>query len=142
MCRRDRDTGLGISGHPGVAPLSHQLFGWFHYRFNYENAREAFPNPERLIDSCIDMYQNGGLSDTFGKSVGFMEIDWVFAMNRAARQTAYRFDEIKMLLFDFAQKYIPWLDSLDEKKDEGLNDPVSYTHLDVYKRQPPVRWVY
>ena len=118
----DRDTGLGVTGHPGAAPLSHQLFGWFHYLFNYENARESFPNPERLIDSCIDMYQNGGLPDTFGKSVGFMEIDWVFAMNRASRQTAYRFDEIKMLLWDFAQKYIPWLDSLDEKKDEGLND--------------------
>ena len=43
-------------------------------------------------------------------------------MNRASRQTAYRFDEIKMLLLDFTQKYIPWLDSLDEKKDEGLND--------------------
>ena len=54
--------------------------------------------------------------------VGFMEIDWVFCMNRASRQTAHRFDEVKALLWDFAQRFIPYLDSLDEKTDDGLND--------------------
>jgi len=118
----DPGTGLGIAGRPGNAPLSHQLYGWFHYMFNYNAAGFPIPNPERLIDSCISMYTENKLAANFGKEVGFMEIDWVFAMNRASRQTEYRFREIKSLLWDFAEKFIPWLDSLDPETDEGMND--------------------
>ena len=51
-----------------------------------------------------------------------MEIDWIFAMNRAGRQTPYRFHEVKALLKDCAEKFLPYLDSLDEETDDGLND--------------------
>ncbi|MDD3337207.1 MAG: hypothetical protein PHI98_17125 [Eubacteriales bacterium] len=115
-------TGLGVMEHPGKAPLAHQLYGWFHYFFNHEYARQPIPYPDRLIDSCIDLYQTGSLGELFGKSVGFMEIDWVFAMNRASRQTAHRFDEVKALLWDFAQSYVAYLDGLDPETSEGLND--------------------
>jgi hypothetical protein len=80
------------------------------------------PYPEKLIDSCIDLYQNGGLTEKFCREVGFMEIDWIFAMNRASRQTPHRFCEVKALLKDCAEKFLPYLDGLDEKTDDGLND--------------------
>ena len=118
----DPETGLGLAGRHGEAPLAHQLYGWFHYFFNHEFAHQPIPYPEKLIDSCIDMYKNDQLSPVFGKEVGFMEIDWIFAMNRASRQTAHRFDEVKALLLDHAEKFIAWLDSLDPETDEGLND--------------------
>lgn len=118
----DPETGLGVAGHPGKAPLCHQLYGWFHYLFNHEYAHMPIPNPERLIDSCIRLYREGGLTERFGQEVGFMEIDWVFAVNRASRQTAYRFEETKEVLWDFAQKYIPWLEARDDASDEEMND--------------------
>lgn len=118
----DPQTGLGVTGYPGKAPLCHQLFGWFHYLFNYEYDKKLMPNGERVIDSCIRMYQEGGLSERFGKAVGFMEIDWIYTINRASRKTPWRFGEVRELLQDFARKYIPCLDALDEKTDEGMND--------------------
>jgi len=118
----DPVTGLGLSGRRGDAPLCHQLYGWFHYFFNHEHAHMPIPYPERIIDSCIDMYRNGGLTEKFCHEVGFMEIDWIFAMNRASRQTPHRFHEVKELLKDCAETFIPYLDSLDEETDDGLND--------------------
>ena len=118
----DDVTGLGLKDRRGDAPLCHQLYGWFHYFFNHEHAHQPIPYPERLINSCIDLYQKGGLTEKFCREVGFMEIDWIFAMNRASRQTAHRFDEVKALLQDCAEKFLAYLDSLDEETDEGLND--------------------
>ena len=51
-----------------------------------------------------------------------MEIDWVFAMNRASRQTPHRFAEVKDLLWDMAQEFLPWLMSLDESSHDMFND--------------------
>lgn len=118
----DPNTGLGLAGRHGQAPLCHQLYGWFHYLFNHEYAHQAFPYPERLIDTCIDLYKNRQLTDVFAREIGFMEIDWVFAINRASRQTAHRFDEVKSLLADFANDFIPWMDSLDPATNDAMND--------------------
>ncbi len=119
----DPETGLGLKGrNRGPAPLAHQLFGWFHYLFNHEYARQPIPFPNRLIDTCIDLYRNRQLGAHWAREIGFMEIDWIFAMNRAARQTAHRFGEVRELLWDCAQNLIPWLETLDPETDEGLND--------------------
>jgi len=118
------DPALGMScrGRTDQDSPEHHLYGWFHYLFNHEYARQPIPYADKLIDSCIDMYVNKTIYKGFGRTVGFREIDWVFCMNRASRQTAHRFDEVKSLLLDFAQSYIPWLDSLDAEMDDGLND--------------------
>lgn len=118
----DPETGLGLQGRQGDALLAHQLYGWFHYFFNHEYARQPIPYPEALIDSCIALYRKHQLTSTFGREIGFMEIDWVFAMNRAARQTAHRFGEVKALLSQFAADFVPWLDTLNPETDEGMND--------------------
>jgi len=122
----DPVTALGLKDRRGAAPLCHQLFGWFHYLFNHEYAHQAFPYPEQLIDTCIDLYKRKALHSDYGtfmgRDVGFMEIDWVFVLNRATRQTAHRFDEAKELLWDFAQDYLPWLMSLDETTHDRFND--------------------
>lgn len=118
----DPETGLGIAVENATAPLCHQLFGWFHYFFNHEFAHMPIPNPEKVIDSCIKMYKEGGLPENFGKEVGFMEIDWIYAMNRASRQTPHRFAEVKALLLEMGMNYVEYLKSLDEMTDDGLND--------------------
>ena len=118
----DPVTGISYAGKHGVKPLNHHLNGWFHYLFNHNYAHRAFPNPEKLIDSCLDMYAKNELGETFGKTCNFAEIDWVFALNRAACQTGYRYGESKAALRDFAGKYFEYLDSVDGDRDESFND--------------------
>lgn len=118
----DPVTGMGLKGRHGSAPLAWQLYGWFHYFFNHEHAHQPIPYPEKLIDTCIDLYKNKQLHPRFSREVGFMEIDWIFAMNRASRQTPHRYEEVKALLWEMAQDFLPWLTSLDETTDDAFND--------------------
>ncbi len=118
----DPITGLGLKDRRGDAPLSWQLFGWFHYFFNHEFVHQPIPYPERIIDSCISMYQNHQLGEAFGREANFREIDWVYTMNRASRQTTHRFDEVKTLLADFAGGFLRWLDEQDADTHDELND--------------------
>lgn len=117
----DPEAGMSYAGRLGKAPLNHHLNGWFHYLFNHNYARMPFPYPEKLIDSCLDMYAGSALGEMFGRQCNFAEIDWVFAVNRAMRQTPHRFHECRGALRDFAKKYVANLEALDEK-DETLND--------------------
>ena len=109
-----------IDGNP--APLNHHLNGWFHYMFNMEYAKKPLKYPDKLVDTCIYMYDNGLLGGNFGKGPGFAEIDWVFALNRATRQTPHRFAEAKDRIRDFAYKHIANLEALDFNTHEGIND--------------------
>ena len=118
----DPSTALGLKDRRGDAPLYCQLNGWFHYLFNHEYARQPIPYPERVIDSCIDLYRKKQLSDNFNAEIGFKEIDWIFAMNRASRQTPHRFREVKNYLKDCADHFIPYMEGLDPDTDEGMND--------------------
>ena len=118
----DPATGLGLRSRRGTAPLAHQLYGWFHYFFNHEHAHEPIPYPDKIIDSCLDMYRTKTLSPVFSREVGFMEIDWVFALSRASRQTPHRFHEVKEALSDMAEDFLPWLTSLDETTHDMFND--------------------
>lgn len=121
--KTDERYGMSRRGSfDGKAPVCHHLYGWFHYMFNMEYAKKPLRYPEKLIDTCIDLYDNKNLGKTFGKYVGFAEIDWVYALNRATRQTPHRFAEAKDRLRKFANEFIPYLEGLDFKTDDGVND--------------------
>lgn len=112
-------TGAIATGKSGMC---FHLYGWFHYMFNMDYARKPLRYPDRFIDSCIRMYRENLLQSNFGAEIGFMEIDWVYALNRATHQSAHRFEEAKELLSDFAFRFIPYLESLDFEKHDGVND--------------------
>ena len=109
-------------GGLGKAPLYQHMAGSFHYLFNHEHAHRPLHYPERMIDSCLEMYSCGAIGDSFGRRVGFLEIDWVYCLTRASRQTPYRFREIREALREFAGAYIDYLYSLDSRTDDGMND--------------------
>lgn len=104
------------------APVCHHLYGWFHYMFNMEHAKIACRYPEQLIDTCLRLWNNRALTPRFCREVGFMEIDWVFAINRASRQTAHRRDEVVTALRAMAAEFFPYIESLDPEKDDDMND--------------------
>lgn len=120
----DPETGFWRAGcvKSGKAPVSHSLAGTFHYLFNHEYAKRPLRYPEKVIDSCIELYENNELQQTFGRQITFLEIDWVYCITRSMRQTPHRFEDCKRVLREFAQGYIGYLEALDEKTNEGFND--------------------
>ena len=118
----DPETGISYGGRLSGDSLAHHLYGWFHYMFNHEYARRPMPYPERMIDSCIDLYDRNALDPLFGRRCGFCEIDWVFCLNRATRQSPHRFHEAKDRLRDFAKTFTDYLAGVDEKTTDDFND--------------------
>lgn len=96
------------------------LAGTFHYLFNLEHARRPIPYPEQLVDTCLEIRRRGLFP--LGRQVSFAEIDWVYCLSRARRQSGYRFAECTAALEEFAAGYIPFLLALDPLEDDGLND--------------------
>ena len=119
----DESYGMSRRGTlSGAAPLAHHLNGWFHYMFNMEYAHKPLKYPEKLVDTCIELYDTGALDSSFGKSIDFREIDWVYALNRATRQTPHRHAEAKDRLRRFAKDFVDYLNTLDFETDDGVND--------------------
>ena len=98
------------------------MAGGFHYIFNHEYAKAPLRYPEKIIDSCIDMYYGGGLPKNFGRGINFIEVDLVYCLTRASRKTPHRHGEVVALLEEFAEKYIEYLSSLDYETHDGFND--------------------
>jgi hypothetical protein len=71
------------------------------------------------------MYDENAIRDSFGRSIGFLEVDWVYCMSRASRQTPHRFAEVKERLYKFAVDFVAYMNKLSEgeyKTDERFND--------------------
>ena len=100
------------------ALLFQYMAAGFHYIFNHEYAKQPMPYAERVIDSCIKLYKENGLPNTFGMFCGFIEVDWVYCLTRAIRQTKFRYDEAIECLEDFAVKFVGYM----TKDDYTVND--------------------
>ena len=105
-----------------VIPAYAHLNGWFLYMFIMQYAKKPLKYPAKLIDTCLHLYNEKKLHPTFAHFIGFSEIDWVFAINRASRQSAHRFDEVKEAITSFAHEFVEYLDTLDFETDDGVND--------------------
>lgn len=108
--------------HIGTAPIYQVMAAAFHYMFNHEHAHRPLRYPEKFIDTLLDMYNNNEIGSHFGEGVGFIDVDWVYCVNRATRQTAHRFDECKNVLAEFADTLITYLNNVDVKTHENFND--------------------
>ena len=108
----DPDTGFWKKGaQDGTAPLVHHMAGSFHYLFNHEYAHMPLRYPGKVIDSCIEIWDNNSWKD-FARQMGFVDIDWVFCMTRAHQQTSHRWDEVENCLEQAAVRMADmWLGS-------------------------------
>lgn len=97
------------------------LAGSFHYLFNHEYAKMPLRYPGKMLDSCIDIFQNKKWP-MLGKQINFAEVDWIYCLNRSRRQTPHRFEEATAELKKFADIYIPYLMSVNYETDEDFND--------------------
>ncbi len=119
----DPETGLLRRGCVDPSPAGGafpHLAGSFHYLFNFEHARRAWPHPEALIDTCLAIRANG--SFPLAKLVWFADVDWVYCLSRSLRRTSHRADEARAALLRFAEEYAHFALSLDPETDDGLDD--------------------
>jgi hypothetical protein len=118
----DIETGFFHHGEERTKmPASHMMAGGFHYFFNHEAERRPYRYPEKVIDSCIGFmreYERYGMI----KRCTFIDIDVIFCLNRAMRQTPYRFEEAKEELEKYAEKYVDFMNGIDYENDEDFND--------------------
>jgi len=120
----DPDTGFwrtGCVAPGGDALLFHHLAGTFHYLFNHEHAHRPLRYPARVIDSCLRIAREH-LFPPLGQSVGFAELDWVYCLDRARRQSGHRFTEATDALAGFAERYCAYLLFRDFERDGSLDD--------------------
>lgn len=120
----DPETGFwrkGCLDRPESLPLFHHMAGSFHYLFNHESERMPLRYPDRMVDSCLEL-STGLLPPYFGRTAGFLEVDWVYCLNRAWRQSGHRTQEVRQALCQFARQYYDYLMDVDEETDEGFND--------------------
>lgn len=121
----DSRYGMSLAGAPdsGSAPLDHHLNGWFHYLFNFNHCHRPIPHAKTLVDTLIDMYQGGKCqNDKLGRTCGFREVDFVFALNRASAQCGHRREESQQILRHFADVFLPFLESIDPLTRDDWND--------------------
>ena len=120
----DEETGFFFHGDKKEAPLYMYMAGGFHYIFNHEAERRPLKHPEKIIDSCIFLMENIK-NPEYGNLITrctFIDIDVVYCLTRAMRQTPYRFYDGKKALEKYAERYIKFMLSVDYDRDEGFND--------------------
>lgn len=81
----------------------------FHYLFNHEYAKMPLRYPEKVIDTCLYMYEKRYLLNSFGKQANFIEVDWVYCITRALRQCGHRYEECVRVVKAFADEYLEFL---------------------------------
>ena len=128
----DSETGMwkNTEDDEETALLFTYMGAAFHYLFNIEYANMPLRYPEKMIDTCIELYKKKQIgskahyydNEKFGKYIGFLEIDWIYCITRSRRQCGYRFNECTDVLREFAENYIDWLYSIDHKTHDDFND--------------------
>ena len=120
----DPDTGMWRKGAVEKSSLPHvcHMAGTFHYLFNHEYARRPLRYPEKLIDTCINMYEKDEMTPAFCKWFSFTEIDLIYCISRASRQTPYRHEDCRRVLMDLAERFIANINAMDAKTDDSYND--------------------
>gem|GEM_PF-276668 len=107
----DATTGFwrrGCIDHSRPESFFPHLAGTFHYLFNHEHSRRPLRHPRALIDSSLAIVQNG-VRPTLGRRMGFAELDWIYCLTRAVRQSGHRFGEVQSALRTFCAGYARFL---------------------------------
>jgi len=117
----DPKTGFFWSGESKDIPLFRHMAGGFHYLFNHEAERRPYRYPEKIIDSCLALMETPA-ECSFMKYCGFIEIDVVYSLSRAMRQSPHRFYEGKAALERFAEAYLEMMNAIEYETDWHFND--------------------
>lgn len=123
----ETDAETGFLRRLRIQPVQHgqtlsifpHLAGTFHYFFNHVYARRPFRYPAAAVETCLRIWREKLYP--LAAAVGFAEIDWVYCLTRSLRQSGHRFAEARAALVEFANQYVPYMQSLDGRH-AGFDD--------------------
>lgn len=126
----DPELGFVVFGEKKALNTRDYMCSGFHYLFNHEAERRPLRYPEKIIDFCLHMmadpekYEFVGrrMKNGVAKKCDFIDVDVVYSLSRAMRQTPHRFREAKEALETFAEEYIAMFNGIDYAGDESFND--------------------
>lgn len=120
----DPELGFICFGEKRSPKLRDYMCGGFHYLFNHEAEHRPLRYPEKIIDFCLEMMTDYKTHELLGvrKACDFINIDIIYSVTRAMRQTPHRFWECKAALEKYAEDYLAVLYGIDYEKDESFND--------------------
>lgn len=121
----DPETGLWRLGcvKEGSVPVWHHMAGSFHYLFNHEYAKQPLPFPEKMIDTMLWLlYEDETFREVAAQRISFIDVDWIYCLSRAMRQTGYRHDDGKQALETYADRLVDFLETVDPQTHDGFND--------------------
>jgi len=120
----DPEIGFICYGPKKAEHIRDYMCGGFHYMFNHEAEHRPLRYPEKIIDFCLmlmaDPHKYGLLDEK--RKCHFIDIDVVYSLSRAMRQTPHRFCEGKEALEKYAEAYLAQFESIDYEHDESFND--------------------
>lgn len=121
----DPETGFFMCGTQKKTNPYQYMASGFHYMFNHEAEHRPLRYPERVIDTCLDLMRRG--LDGTGEmrlctSCDFIDVDVVYTLTRAMRQTPHRFAEAKQALEAYAERYLAMMYAIDPATDVAFND--------------------
>ena len=116
----DPETGFFTHGDMSGIELYKIMAAGFHYMFNHEAERRPYRYPEKIIDSSLKLMENE--KNLFAVKCTFIDVDVVYALTRAMRQSPHRFYEAKAALEAFCEKYLDMFYNIDYENDEYFND--------------------
>jgi len=103
------------------APLFHHLAGSFHYLFNVDYRKRRLRYPNKLVDTCLSLYQNGHLplsTDRFS----FYEIDWLYSFLSVINQTEHRKSECVSVVQAISEQFLSFIADMGEASVEEAYD--------------------
>ena len=106
------------------------MAGGFHYMFVHESEHRPYRYPEKIIDFCCDLLDNEEINWWFCKTWTFIDIDIVYSLTRASRQTPHRFWEIRERLEKYAEKYLEFM-RFEARIKEGETEIPPFESLEL-----------
>jgi hypothetical protein len=113
--------GMIVEETTGVrgAPLFHHLAGSFHYLFNLDYRKKTIRYPEKLVDTCLALYEDNQLPFS-SENFSFYELDWLYSFLSVMNQTEHRETECKAMVKTISQQFLQFIARMGELPDEEI----------------------
>jgi hypothetical protein len=90
------------------APLFHHLAGSFHYLFNQNYRNRPLRYPERMADTCLELYTAGQIPES-KDDFSFYELDVLYTTTEVMAQMAHRHEELIRMNEEIGGRFLKFL---------------------------------
>jgi hypothetical protein len=118
LWRKGAVSAAGDDSSPG-APLFHHLAGSFHYLFNQNYRKRPLRYPDRLADTCLELYAAGQVLES-KEDFSFYELDVLYTTTGVMAQTTHRREELKRMNEEIGARFLAFLAERTDRAGEAV----------------------